>query len=214
MDIGPYGRRATSDTRCRSAVGVSCRQARWPSRRGPLLVHRRKPDAAGRRHDPGDRHPMAHQTRHLRDAREPELQQPVREVPRRPGGDHGRRRERRRETADPCPEWLPGDIPHDLAAHRTCVNNGEMDGFGTGSKVDVRLHDLRRGPDPELLALGRCSTASRTASSPPAGSSFIRTYFIAGPLATASWTRTSGPARWRTAAPSRAGAATSLETTW
>ena len=31
-----------------------------------------------------------------------------------------------------CPEWLPGDIPHDLAAHRNCVNDGAMDGFGTG----------------------------------------------------------------------------------
>ena len=32
-----------------------------------------------------------------------------------------------------CPEWLPGDIPHDLAAHRFCVNGGAMDGFGTGT---------------------------------------------------------------------------------
>ena len=32
-----------------------------------------------------------------------------------------------------CPEWLPGDIPHDLAAHRFCVNGGKMDGFGTGA---------------------------------------------------------------------------------
>jgi phospholipase C len=31
-----------------------------------------------------------------------------------------------------CPEWLPGDIPHDQAAHRLCVNGGAMDGFGTG----------------------------------------------------------------------------------
>jgi phospholipase C len=31
-----------------------------------------------------------------------------------------------------CPEWLPGDLPHDLAAHRFCVNGGAMDGFGTG----------------------------------------------------------------------------------
>jgi phospholipase C len=31
-----------------------------------------------------------------------------------------------------CPDWLPGDIPHDLAAHRLCLNGGAMDGFGTG----------------------------------------------------------------------------------
>jgi phospholipase C len=32
-----------------------------------------------------------------------------------------------------CPEWLPGDLPHDQAAHRFCVNGGAMDGFGTGT---------------------------------------------------------------------------------
>ena len=31
-----------------------------------------------------------------------------------------------------CPEWLPGDLPHDQAAYRLCVNGGKMDGFGTG----------------------------------------------------------------------------------
>ena len=31
-----------------------------------------------------------------------------------------------------CPEWLPGDLPHDRAAHLNCVNGGTMDGFGTG----------------------------------------------------------------------------------
>jgi phospholipase C len=31
-----------------------------------------------------------------------------------------------------CPEWLPGDLPHDLAATRLSVNGGAMDGFGTG----------------------------------------------------------------------------------
>jgi phospholipase C len=28
-----------------------------------------------------------------------------------------------------CPEWLPGDLPHDLAAWRTSYNDGWMDGF-------------------------------------------------------------------------------------
>ena len=31
-----------------------------------------------------------------------------------------------------CPEWLPGDIPHDRAAHLNCMNGGTMDGFGNG----------------------------------------------------------------------------------
>jgi phospholipase C len=32
-----------------------------------------------------------------------------------------------------CPDWLPGDLPHDRNAHLNCVNNGKMDGFNTGT---------------------------------------------------------------------------------
>jgi phospholipase C len=32
----------------------------------------------------------------------------------------------------PCPDWMPGDLPHDLAAGLNCLNGGEMDGFGGG----------------------------------------------------------------------------------
>jgi phospholipase C len=32
-----------------------------------------------------------------------------------------------------CPDWLPGDIPHDRAAAVRCVNDGQMDGFGSGT---------------------------------------------------------------------------------
>ena len=31
-----------------------------------------------------------------------------------------------------CPQWLPGDIPHDHAAALNCLNGGRMDGFGGG----------------------------------------------------------------------------------
>ncbi len=31
-----------------------------------------------------------------------------------------------------CPEWLPGDLPHDRAAHLNCMNGGRLDGFDTG----------------------------------------------------------------------------------
>lgn len=31
-----------------------------------------------------------------------------------------------------CPEWLPGDLPHDLAAWLLSHNGGRMDGFGIG----------------------------------------------------------------------------------
>jgi phospholipase C len=31
-----------------------------------------------------------------------------------------------------CPDWLPGDLPHDRAAYLNCMNGGALDGFGTG----------------------------------------------------------------------------------
>ncbi len=31
-----------------------------------------------------------------------------------------------------CPDWLPGDLPHDRAAFLNCMNGGKLDGFGNG----------------------------------------------------------------------------------
>jgi phospholipase C len=36
----------------------------------------------------------------------------------------------------PCPAWLPGDLPHDRAAHLNAVNGGAYDGFGIGQFGD------------------------------------------------------------------------------
>ncbi|MGH2637360.1 MAG: phospholipase C [Actinomycetota bacterium] len=36
----------------------------------------------------------------------------------------------------PCPAWLPGDLPHDRAAHLNAVNGGTYDGFGLGQFGD------------------------------------------------------------------------------
>ncbi len=35
-----------------------------------------------------------------------------------------------------CPDWLPGDLPHDRAAALNCWNGGKQDGFGTGAYGD------------------------------------------------------------------------------
>ncbi|HZP90542.1 MAG TPA: alkaline phosphatase family protein, partial [Actinomycetota bacterium] len=32
----------------------------------------------------------------------------------------------------PCPDWLPGDLPHDRAAALNCLNGGALDGFAGG----------------------------------------------------------------------------------
>lgn len=36
----------------------------------------------------------------------------------------------------PCPQWLPGDLPHDRAAHLNAVNGGTYDGFALGQFGD------------------------------------------------------------------------------
>jgi len=36
----------------------------------------------------------------------------------------------------PCPQWLPGDLPHDRAAHLNAVNGGSFDGFALGQFGD------------------------------------------------------------------------------
>ncbi|MCI0633145.1 MAG: hypothetical protein L0206_04405 [Actinobacteria bacterium] len=36
----------------------------------------------------------------------------------------------------PCPAWLPGDLPHDRAAHLNAVNGGAYDGFAFGQFGD------------------------------------------------------------------------------
>ena len=35
-----------------------------------------------------------------------------------------------------CPDWLPGDLPHDHAAALNCLNGGKQDGFWTGTYGD------------------------------------------------------------------------------
>jgi phospholipase C len=37
---------------------------------------------------------------------------------------------------EPCPHWLPGDLPHDRAAYLNDVHDGAYDGFGNGQFGD------------------------------------------------------------------------------
>ena len=36
-----------------------------------------------------------------------------------------------------CPDWLPGDLPHDRAAALNCLHGGQLDGFGNGTYGDT-----------------------------------------------------------------------------
>jgi phospholipase C len=43
------------------------------------------------------------------------------------GVNHGKE-----QALIPCPDWLPGDLPHDRAAALDCLNGGKLDGFSGG----------------------------------------------------------------------------------
>jgi phospholipase C len=46
-----------------------------------------------------------------------------------------------------CPDWLPGDLPHDRAAYLSCYDEGKLDGFGTGIYGNVysytQMHEFQ-----------------------------------------------------------------------
>lgn len=46
-----------------------------------------------------------------------------------------------------CPDWLPGDLPHDRAAALNCLNGGKQDGFGTGDYGDPWCYTQFAGPE-------------------------------------------------------------------
>ena len=55
-----------------------------------------------------------------------------------------------------CPAWLPGDIPHDRAAHLNDVNGGTYDGFGHGQFGDPWAYTvMEEGLIPNYYALAR-----------------------------------------------------------
>jgi len=41
-----------------------------------------------------------------------------------------------------CPDWLPGDIPHDRSAGLTHINGGKMDGFATGTYGPIYAYTI------------------------------------------------------------------------
>jgi phospholipase C len=46
-----------------------------------------------------------------------------------------------------CPHWLPGDLPHDRAAHLNDVNGGSYDGFANGQFGDPWAYSQFEGHD-------------------------------------------------------------------
>ena len=82
----------------------------------------------------------------------------------------------------PSPHWLPGDLPHDRAAHLNDVNGGAYDGFGNGQFGDPWAYTQFEGTvDPELLAAGRRTMCCATTSSPRSAARPTRTTSSSSP---------------------------------
>ncbi len=64
-----------------------------------------------------------------------------------------------------CPEWLPGDIPHDRAAGLNCMNGGAMDGFGTGTYGSTYAYSVFDEGQSRTTGCGPGSTRCPTTSS-------------------------------------------------
>jgi phospholipase C len=81
-----------------------------------------------------------------------------------------------------CPEWLPGDLPHDRAAYLSCLNGGKMDGFGNdahGVNYAYSVFEERQIPNYWLWAKEYSLSDNFFASA--AGPSYGNHYFfIAG----------------------------------
>ena len=113
----------------------------------------------------------------------------------------------------PCPDWLPGDLPHDRSAYLNCYNDGKLDGFGTGHvRAGLGLHPDAPAPRSPTTGSGPTSTRSRTISShrwpgrPTRTTSSSSRARRAASSTTRRTSRSAGPARRRT----RAGAATRI----
>ena len=135
--------------------------------------------------DRGHRHAMADQAGHLPDAREPELRQPVRAVPRRERHDAGVAHGKEQPLIR-CPDWLPGDLPHDRAAALNCLNGGKLDGFGGGSRAPCTATHSSTSRRSRTTTPGRASTRSPTTSSRRRSAPRTRTTSTSSPASRAA----------------------------
>ncbi len=81
-----------------------------------------------------------------------------------------------------CPDWLPGDLPHDRAAYLNCVNGGKMDGFGNGAYGKPWAYtQMRERQIPNYWTWAREYALSDNFFASAAGPSYANHYyFIAG----------------------------------
>ena len=81
-----------------------------------------------------------------------------------------------------CPEWLPGDLPHDRAAYLNSVNGGAMDGFGNYAQgVNYAYSIFNEHQIPNYWLWAREYALSDNFFASAAGPSYANHYyFVAG----------------------------------
>jgi phospholipase C len=78
-----------------------------------------------------------------------------------------------------CPHWLPGDLPHDRAAHLKAVNGGTYDGFGVGQFGDPWAYkQFEEAAVPNYFAWAREYVLCDNVFSSVAGPSYPNHFFF------------------------------------
>src|SRR5581483_8243175 len=128
-----------------------------PCRRDPVRVHGRRSQGTAGDLDPDPlehRHAVADQARRLRHAREPELRQPLRRVPRRGRGGCGRVL-RERGPASALSGLAPRRPPPRPGRGAELPERGRPRRVrGRHLRAVLRVHAPVRGPGPQLLGVG------------------------------------------------------------
>jgi phospholipase C len=77
-----------------------------------------------------------------------------------------------------CPDWLPGDLPHDRAGYLNCVAGGKLDGFNTGTYGIWAYSQMEERQVPNYWEWAREYALSDNFFASAAGPSYPNHYFL------------------------------------
>lgn len=77
-----------------------------------------------------------------------------------------------------CPDWLPGDLPHDRAAYLNCIAGGKLDGFNTGTYGVWSYSQLAERQVPNYWEWAREYSLSDNFFASAAGPSYPNHFFL------------------------------------
>jgi phospholipase C len=77
-----------------------------------------------------------------------------------------------------CPDWLPGDLPHDRAGYLNCVAGGKLDGFNTGEYGIWSYSQMNEHQVPNYWEWAREYSLSDNFFASAAGPSYPNHFFL------------------------------------